>query len=128
MLYPILVVDDEPSILFVLKALLSAHGYEVETAGSAKAALASLETRQFELVLTDMHMETETAGYEVIRAAAKIGTTAAILTAYPSACSDWQQQGAQALWEKPLSAQELLRRMQMLLARNDRQRLVQPAA
>lgn len=112
----ILLVDDEPSILFTLSVILGGKGYEVETAASGKEALAVLESKPFHLILTDMRMETDTAGYEVIRAAVNTDAVIAILTAYPARCHDWCERGAQALWEKPIDPQQLLQRIETLLA------------
>ena len=66
----LLIVDDEEVILSLLKTVLQSQGYSVTTAGSgaeAKAVLAADEG--LDLVITDMRMETETAGYEVVEAA-----------------------------------------------------------
>ena len=67
----ILLVDDELAILLTLKAILEMHGFEVETAVSAKEASTKLKAAIFHMVITDMSMETENAGYDVIRAAKK---------------------------------------------------------
>lgn len=52
----ILVVDDEPRVAAVLASLLSADGHHVETAGDGAAALAKLEARSYDLILTDIRM------------------------------------------------------------------------
>jgi DNA-binding response OmpR family regulator len=64
-----------------------------------------------------MRMETETAGYDVIRAARKqsYDPATAILTAYPSLGTDWKNHGAQSLLVKPVNTQELLRQLEALL-------------
>ena len=67
----ILVVDDELAILLTLRAILEMNGFEVETAASAKEAEKKLSGNSFHMVITDMRMEHETAGYDVIRAARK---------------------------------------------------------
>ena len=43
----ILLVDDEPAILLTLKALLEIHGFEVETASSARDAKSKLRNSTF---------------------------------------------------------------------------------
>lgn len=65
----ILLVDDELAILLTLKAILEMNGFEVETAASAKEAVTKLNGGVYQMVITDMRMENETSGYEVIRAA-----------------------------------------------------------
>ncbi|MGH9396965.1 MAG: response regulator transcription factor [Terriglobia bacterium] len=52
----ILVVDDEPQIRRVMRATLTADGYEVSDARSGEEALESLYTSTFDLVLLDTNM------------------------------------------------------------------------
>ena len=82
----ILLVDDELAILLTLKAILEMNGFEVETASSAREGIGKLEKNTFNMVITDMRMEHETAGYDVIRAAKQqpYNPATSILTAYPS--------------------------------------------
>ncbi len=113
----ILLVDDELAILLTLRAILEMNGFEVETAASAKEAQQKLTHGTFEMVITDMRMETETAGYDVIRAARQqsYDPATAILTAYPTLGNEWQSKGAQSLLVKPVNMQELLRQIEALL-------------
>ncbi|HZU83812.1 MAG TPA: sigma-54 dependent transcriptional regulator [Polyangiaceae bacterium] len=52
----VLVVDDEENIRLVLRTLLKKHGYEVEVADSGEAALASLDSFDPDVILTDVRM------------------------------------------------------------------------
>lgn len=52
----ILVVDDEPTILFLLEQLLAAEGYEVVTASDGDEALHLSRTQWFDLFLIDLIM------------------------------------------------------------------------
>jgi len=52
----VLVVDDEENIRLVLKTLLKKHGYEVEVAESAEAALALVDSFGPDVILTDVRM------------------------------------------------------------------------
>ena len=63
----ILLVDDELAILLTLKAILEIHGFEVETADSADHAIKKLQSAEYNMVITDLRMERETAGFDVIR-------------------------------------------------------------
>lgn len=117
----ILVVDDELAILLTLRAILEMNGFEVETAASAKEAEKKLSGNTFHMVITDMRMEHETAGYDVIRAARKqtYNPATAILTAYPSLGSDWHSHGAESLLVKPMNANDLLRQIEALLVQHE---------
>ncbi len=113
----ILLVDDELAILLTLKAILEMNGFEVETAASAREARQKLVKGVYQMVITDMRMETETAGYDVIHAAKKqeYDPATAILTAYPLLGSDWKDRGANSLLVKPVNTQDLLRQIEALL-------------
>lgn len=113
----ILLVDDELAILLTLKAVLEMNGFEVETAHSAKEAIQRLNDSEYQMVITDMRMETETAGYDVVRAAKKqsYNPATAILTAFPSLGTEWKEKGAQSLLVKPVGTEELLRQLECLL-------------
>ncbi len=113
----ILLVDDELAILLTLRAILEMNGFEVETAASAREAEGKLGDGEFHMVITDMRMETETAGYDVIRLAKQqpYNPAVAILTAYPSLGSDWKSRGAESMLVKPMNANDLLRQIEALL-------------
>ncbi len=53
----VLVVDDDTSILTVLKTLLERQGFEVETAGSSDKAYNILRRDEFDLMLSDIVMQ-----------------------------------------------------------------------
>jgi DNA-binding NtrC family response regulator len=98
----ILIVDDEASILSLLRLVLESENYEVTTAVSAADAKQKLSGQGFDLVITDIRMETPTAGFDVVRAAhqALPKSPVALLTAFPVPTSDWKQAGADALFIK----------------------------
>ena len=81
----ILLVDDDLAVLLTLKAVLELHGFEVETAGSSAEAFARMKSGVYQMVISDLRMETEEAGLEVIRAARRqaYDPATALLTAYP---------------------------------------------
>ncbi len=62
----ILIVDDEETVLLIFKTHLNAAGYEVVTASSGKAGLASMEKENPDLVLLDVMMP-EMNGFAVCR-------------------------------------------------------------
>src|SRR5260370_19228834 len=109
----ILLADDEMAILLTLKTILEINGFDVETAASAREAIAKLHAGTFHMVITDMRMEAEESGYDVIRAARKAEymPAIAILTAYPLVGSKWKAESAESLLVKPLNTDELLRQI-----------------
>lgn len=128
----ILLVDDELAILLTLKAILEMHGFEVETAASTKEALQKLDSNVYHMVITDMRMEKDTSGYDVIRAAKRqeYNPATAILTAFPTLGTDWKGQGAHSLLVKPVGTEDLLRQIEALLVQHedDKRKTLNPAA
>jgi DNA-binding response OmpR family regulator len=113
----ILLADDELTVLLTLKAILELNGFEVETASSAREAKEKLRGGSFDMVITDMWMETETAGLEVIRAARSqaYNPATAILTAYPNLGAGRRNEEAGSLLVKPTNTGDLLRQIEALL-------------
>lgn len=120
----ILLVDDELAILLTLKAVLEIHGFDVETAGSAREAISKLKASSYHMVITDIKMESERAGYDVIRAARKTdyNPAVAVLTAYPLLGGDWKNEGAQSMLVKPMNTDDLLRQIEALLVQHEDQK------
>jgi len=54
--YRVLVVDDEPGIVEVLKTILCEKGYTVETACNGNEALESIEPGKYDLIISDLCM------------------------------------------------------------------------
>jgi DNA-binding response OmpR family regulator len=145
----ILLVDDDLSVLLTLKAVLELHGFEVETAGSSTEARARIESSVYQMVISDLRMETEEAGLEVIRAARRqsYDPAIALLTAYPPSGEarevqhrpgnedgqphregeDWTTVDNSSVLIKPLGTIELLRQVEALLMRQAEKQTRQPA-
>ncbi len=113
MKHRILLADDEPLVLEVLKAALESRGYEVEAANSGAEALQKLEAATFRLVITDMKMETDSAGLAVSKSAKlqPYKPAVMILTAYPPVGSDWRDNGVDAILLKGGAIQDLFRQI-----------------
>lgn len=113
----ILLVDDEVAVLLTLKAVLEISGFEVDTAASAKEGRSKLHTHEYQMVITDMRMESEAAGLEVIEVAraAAYRPAVALLTAFPAADEDWQEMGADKMLVKPMHTRVLLEQLEKLL-------------
>lgn len=97
-----LIVDDDSTVLSTLKTVLETRDMKVFTAVSAHDALSQMPVRSFDLVVTDMRMEAETSGYDVIRRAKTLSNNpvAVILSAYPIPASEWRKAGADAAFLK----------------------------
>ena len=113
----ILLVDDDVTVLLTLKAVLELNQFEVQTAGSASEAVQKLGSEVYDMVITDSRMETDDAGFHVIRAARQqeYKPATALLTAYPPRNMDWKRNGVQSLLVKPIGTQDLLRQIEALL-------------
>ena len=118
-----LIVDDEASILTTLRAILEGRGFEVHEASSAKVAKEKIAgALDFDLVITDMKMETDIAGYEVVSAANRLPRppVTIIISAYSNLSRDWKERGANAAFDKPTNILELLKTMDALLQKRER--------
>ena len=113
----ILLVDDEVAVLLTLKAVLEISGFDVDTAASAREAKSKLKNRTYDMVITDMRMESDEAGREVIVAArtAPYHPAVALLTAFPMAEDDWQDMGADKMLVKPMQTRILIQQIEKLL-------------
>ena len=113
----VLLVDDEVTVLLTMKAVLEISGFDVDTAASARDAKSKLKLREYQMVITDMRMESDVAGREVIQAArtAAYHPAVALLTAFPLSDDDWQEMGADKMLVKPMQTVVLLRQIEKLL-------------
>jgi len=119
----ILIVDDEPDILEMLKYNLQKEGYTVLTAKNGTTALEEIK-RNPKLVLLDVMMP-EMDGWEVCRRIKREPKTAAIpvlfLTAKGSEVDEVVgfELGADDYIVKPISVRKLLARVKAVLRRQD---------
>ena len=115
----ILLVDDELTIRLTLKAILEMNGYEVVAAASSAEAKLRLGAETYDLVITDLKMEHDRAGFDVGQFAKEqsYGPAVVILTACPDLGRDWKEQGAESLLVKPTNTPEFLECIESLLAR-----------
>lgn len=111
----VLLVDDEVSILLTMKTILELNDFEVDTAASAREARSKLKLREYQMVITDMRMENDSAGREVIQAArtAPYHPAVALLTSFPD--DEWADIGADKMLVKPMQTAILLRQIEKML-------------
>jgi CheY-like chemotaxis protein len=90
----VLLVDDDLTSRLTLKAVLEAGGYFVDSAASAAEAVGKLDEKQYELVLSDLRMESPQAGLKVIAHARLMDykPATAILTTYRNNSNPDQRQ------------------------------------
>ena len=62
----VLLVDDDPASRLTLKTVLEAGGYTVDSAASAAEAVGKLDEGEYELVLSDLQLESPKAGLQVL--------------------------------------------------------------
>jgi len=112
-----LVVDDESSILLTLTAILERHGFDVDAAASAREGIQKLLEGVFQVVITDMRMESPTAGYDVVRAAQMqpYQPVTLLLTAFPPEEAEWRASGIRALFEKPVNVLALIDELRAII-------------
>jgi DNA-binding NtrC family response regulator len=116
----ILVVDDERSILVLLKEALSQWGYQVTTAASATEALGILKSELFDALITDIRMP-DMSGLELLREVKKQDESIEVvmMTGYPTIASAVQalKEGAYDYLSKPLILDELRHLMSRMMER-----------
>lgn len=83
----VLVVDDDVASRLTLQTVLQAGGYRVDAAASAAEAYGKLDEQEYELVLSDLQMESPEAGLRVIQHARMMDykPATAIVTTYQNA-------------------------------------------
>ena len=117
----ILIVDDQPTNLDLLEALLRPEGYRIVAAESGKAALELLERHQPDVVLLDIMMP-KPNGLDVCRAiksSPETRLTPVVLVTALSAIEDRVagiEAGADDFLTKPIDCVELLARVRSLVA------------
>ncbi len=65
MAYKILIIDDDYDIVEAMRMTLEANGYTVHTAASGKEGLARVKEVEPDLIILDVMMEEDTAGFRV---------------------------------------------------------------
>ena len=119
---PILVVDDDPKIVALVRTYLERERYPVVTAGDGRAALRAIEEHAPRLVVLDL-MLPEIDGMTVIRRARADGDVPILVLSARSAVGDrvlGLTEGADDYLPKPFSPAELVARVRTILRRTER--------
>jgi DNA-binding response OmpR family regulator len=121
---PILVVDDDPKIVALVRTYLERERFDVVTAGDGAAALEAIDAYQPRLVVLDL-MLPEVDGLSVIRRARAMGETPILVLSARGAVGDrivGLSEGADDYLPKPFSPAELVARVRTILRRTERNR------
>jgi CheY-like chemotaxis protein len=123
----ILVVDDEPHVLAVAKAILDSHGFDVTVTDSGSHALALLreavaQNNRFAVMVLDLTMPGGLSGFEVMEAIQQADPNTMVV-----ACSGYFQEDARGLCQaigfaevlqKPYTLDHLVNTVRRCLARH----------
>jgi CheY-like chemotaxis protein len=120
----VLVVDDDPAARLTLQTVLEAGGYRVDSAATAAEAVEKLEGDEYELVLSDMQMESPEAGLKVLAHAQIMDyqpATALVTTWHDSEAPRRDSRGSVLI--EPEDVPELLSTVATLISRRARRRI-----
>jgi two-component system response regulator HydG len=127
----ILIVDDAPETLQILRRNLVSEGYTVFAAPGVAEAVQVLESTPVDLVITDLKMP-KASGMELVRHLRDNyrNTEIMVITGYPTleGAVEAVKSGAEEYLAKPFTERELLEAVQKALAKLKRHRAAQPAA
>ena len=115
----VLVVDDEPAIVRLVRAKLQADGYAVLTAGRGEEALALLDDERPDLVVLDVMMP-GMDGFETLRRIRTVSQVPVIMLTARAGDADklkGLQEGADDYLTKPFNPDELAARVAAVLRR-----------
>src|SRR5919112_2579273 len=118
---PILVVDDDPKIVTLVRTYLERERYPVVTASDGPAALRAIEEDQPRLVVLDL-MLPGLDGLSVIRRARAMGETPILVLSARGSTGDrilGLSEGADDYLPKPFSPAELVVRVRTILRRSE---------
>ena len=119
---PILVVDDDPKIVRLVRTYLEREGFRVVEAADGRSALAAVALEAPALVVLDL-MLPEVDGLAVIRAVRRTAPTPIIVLSARGATADriaGLAEGADDYLPKPFSPAELVLRVRRVLERTER--------
>jgi CheY-like chemotaxis protein len=118
----VLLADDDPASRLTLQTVLEAGGYAVDSAASAAEAVGKLDEQEYELVLTDLHMESPESGLRVLAHARMMDykPATALLTTY---LRKRPKGSKQAMLIEPENVPELLDKVADLISERAQRRV-----
>lgn len=119
--YKILLVEDEESLLDIIKLNLELEGYDVTSVNNGKLALNKIRSNRFDLVILDV-MLPEMDGFSICQVVRLDNNQVPILFLTAKSSSEDRvfglKIGGDDYLSKPFNLEELLLRVQLLLKRN----------
>jgi len=119
----VLVVDDQPRLVRLVREILQAVGYEVIAASTGEAAIDMVAVEQPDLVLLDILLPQGPDGYEVCRRIREFSDVPVIMLTAKAQEADMLKGfdvGTDDYLTKPFSAKELIARVGAVLRRSKR--------
>ncbi len=120
----ILVVDDEPKLVRLVREVLGAVGFSVLSTGSGENAIEMAALEQPDLILLDIVLADAVDGYEVARRVREFSDAPIIMLTAKARETDLLRgfdAGADDYLTKPFSSKELIARVRAVLNRAQRQ-------
>ena len=116
----ILIVDDEPRLVHLVREVLTATGYEVLAVSTGSHAIESVAIEQPDLVLLDLMLPGGVDGYEVAQRIREFSDVPIIMLTAKVRDTDLLrgfETGADDYITKPFNSKELLARIRAVLKR-----------
>ncbi len=117
----ILVVDDDPRLVRLVREVLTAAGYEVAASSNGEHAIEKVAIEQPDLVLLDIILAAGMDGYQVARRVREFSAVPIIMLTAKVTETDMLtgfEAGADDYITKPFSSKELLARVRAVLKRS----------
>lgn len=115
----ILIVDDQPEIVFAIQCMLEGHDLDAAAASSCEAAEKLIAAEFFPVILSDLRMHTDEDGFRIIDAVKRLSPRSRVATITGYADAETEQRlrdrGAQMILRKPLCDAELMAAVRELL-------------
>ncbi|MEN6534259.1 MAG: response regulator, partial [Bryobacteraceae bacterium] len=114
----VLLVDDNPTSRLTLQTVLKAGGYHVDAAASGAEAIGKLDGAEYELVLSDLHMESPEAGLRVLAHARLMDykPATALVTTYQNSTTSRTRNNSRAMLIESEDLPELMSRVAQLIS------------
>lgn len=115
----VLILDDEPIVCKRLRPAFQKAGYEVETFTDSASAMARIEAKQFDIVITDLKMQ-GTDGMQLLSRTKEIwpDTKVIVITGFATSetAKESMRKGAFDFIAKPFKLNDILDTVRRLMA------------